>query len=101
MQRYYLPTKFGVDKRKSHYSSMIVSGQMTREDALERLEEPLYNDKDLRSDLNFVLNKLAMDITEFEKIMGELPKSHADYPISQINILTKYALKIRKSLFKY
>ena len=101
MQRYYLPTKFCVDKRKSHYSSMIVSGQMTREDALERLEEPLYNDKDLRSDLNFVLNKLAMDITEFEKIMGELPKSHVDYPISQINILTKYALKIRKSLFKY
>lgn len=42
-QNYYLFEKFGIDKRKAHYSSMIVSGQMTREDAIERLaENPVY-----------------------------------------------------------
>src|SRR3990167_9163040 len=40
-QNYYLPSKFGLDKRRPHYSSLINSGQMTREQALKKLEEPL------------------------------------------------------------
>lgn len=38
-QNFYLFEKFGIDKRKAHYSSMIVSGQMTREEAMKRLEK--------------------------------------------------------------
>src|SRR6185312_1092285 len=42
-QDFYLFEKFGIDKRKAHYSSMINSGQMTREDALEKLKkDPIY-----------------------------------------------------------
>jgi N-acetyl sugar amidotransferase len=42
-QNYYLFEKFGIDKRKAHYSSMIVSGQMTREEAMAKLSEnPIY-----------------------------------------------------------
>ncbi len=40
-QNFYLPTKFNIDKRKAHYSSMINSGQMTRQQAQERLLETL------------------------------------------------------------
>jgi len=40
---YYLPHKFGYDKRKAHLSSLIVSGQMSRGDALEALKTPLYD----------------------------------------------------------
>lgn len=40
-QNFYLPTKFGIDKRRPHYSSMICSGQMTKQEALEKLKEPL------------------------------------------------------------
>ena len=40
-QTFYLFEKFGIDKRKAHYSSLIVSGQMTRDEALERLGENL------------------------------------------------------------
>ena len=40
-QNWYLPRKFGLDKRRPHYSSMILSGQMTREEALRKLNEPL------------------------------------------------------------
>lgn len=44
-QNFYLYEKFGIDKRKAHYSSLIVSGQMTRKEAMERLNEPLYYPK--------------------------------------------------------
>lgn len=101
MQRYYLPTKFGVDKRKSHYSSMIVSGQMTRDDALKRLEEPLYLESDLKEDLDYVLSKLDMSNEEFEKIMKEEPKSHLDYSVSIINKFVRYILISRKFFFNY
>ena len=40
-QDYYLPVKFGYDKRKPHLSSMIHSGQITRDEALEELAQPL------------------------------------------------------------
>ena len=43
LQLYWMPKKFGVDKRTSHLSSMIVSGQMTREQALKEYAEPLYD----------------------------------------------------------
>jgi PP-loop superfamily ATP-utilizing enzyme len=51
-QEVYLPQKFNIDKRKAHYSSLIVSGQMTREEALERLKHPLKGK----------LDKMIMDI---------------------------------------
>lgn len=101
MQRYYLPTKFGVDKRKSHYSSMIVSGQMTRQEALERLQEPLYVKDDLNNDMQFVLNKIGMSDDEFQKIMNEPPKSHFDYSISLINYLVAKLINTRKNILKY
>ena len=41
IQLYWLPKKFGVDKRTSHYSSMILSDQLTREEALEQLKKPM------------------------------------------------------------
>ena len=39
-QNFYLPVKFGIDKRRAHFSSMINSGQMTREEALRELQKP-------------------------------------------------------------
>lgn len=42
-QNFYLFTKFGIDKRKAHYASLINSGQMTRKDAMELLTtNPVY-----------------------------------------------------------
>lgn len=96
MQRYYLPEKFNVDKRSSHYSSMIVSGQMSREDALKKLAEPLYTKESLESDKAFVLEQLGMSRDEFEKIMQQSPKSHDDYKKSKMNQLIQFLLKFRQ-----
>ena len=96
MQRYYLPEKFHVDKRKSHYSSMILSKQITREEALRRLEEPLYNDEDLEKDISYILEQLGMTRTEFEQIMEEPPRSHDDFKKSSFNKMIHFILKFRK-----
>ena len=95
MQRYYLPEKFNVDKRKSHYSSLILSGQITREEALERLEEPLYTEEQLRKDKSYVLKYIGMDQEEFDKIMKEAPKSHDAYRKSLINRVAHLLVKLR------
>ena len=57
-QSYILPTKFGYDKRKAHYSSLIVAGQLSREEALIMLEEPLYDENDLKRDIEYFCEKM-------------------------------------------
>lgn len=101
MQRYYLPVKFGVDKRKSHYSSMIVSGQMSREEAIARLKEPLYDESQLNDDIEYVLQKIGMNRNEFNDILRQKPILHSHYAMSTVNRLFSFVLKLRKILIKY
>lgn len=79
-QGYYLPTKFGYDKRRAHLSTMICSGQLTREAALEELSKPHYEDRLLQQDLEFVLKKFGLDRAQFESIMTAKPREARDYP---------------------
>lgn len=96
MQRYYLPQKFNVDKRKSHYSSMILSGQIMREEALERLKEPLYDQIELEKDIAYILEQIGMKRDEFDQIMKEPPRSHDDFKKSSFNKMIHFLLKFRK-----
>lgn len=68
-QNYYLPEKFGMDKRRPHLASLIVSGQMTREEAFSKLEEPLYDPAELEIDINYFCKKLRISRAEFEQLM--------------------------------
>ncbi len=79
-QGYYLPTKFGFDKRKAHLSTMICSGQITRRQALEEMEEPPYNPDLLRQDLQFVIKKFGLTAQEFQEIIDAPPKEAREYP---------------------
>jgi N-acetyl sugar amidotransferase len=78
-QGYILPTKFGIDKRKFHYSLMINSGQMTREEALEDLLAPPYDRHQQMEDKIYVCKKFGIGVDEFDRMMKEPPRSHADY----------------------
>lgn len=83
-QRYILPRKFGVDKRKVHLSALICSGQLTREEALKELRMPLYDDsKQLEQEKSYVLERLGLSDREFERIMNLPVKSYLDYPNNQ------------------
>ena len=98
VQVYYLPKKFGVDKRKFHLSSLIVSGQMTREAALEELNKPLYDRDEMERDTSYILNELGMSRDEFDRIMREPCRSHTDYGVSAFAHFADRIRKLRRLL---
>ena len=84
-QSYILPTKFNIDKRKFHLSTLICSGQISREKALNIIKNPFYNSSLLfNEDFEFFLKKLKLSEKEFLHIMKTPIKNHTDYP-SYIN----------------
>lgn len=78
-QAYILPRKFHVDKRKAHLSTLICSGQISKEEALNELENPLYNTAELNSDKEYVLKKLGLSPQEFENIMTLPARRHEEF----------------------
>jgi hypothetical protein len=79
-QGYILPKKFGYDKRKAHLSSLICSGEITREEALEELKKEPYPAEIQREDRAYVIKKLNLTEEEFGKIIDLPKKTYWDYP---------------------
>lgn len=79
-QNYYLPTKFGFDKRRPHLSSLIVSGQMRREEALAKLEELLYDPHELEEDVTYFCKKLRITRAQFDELKNVEPHHYSDFP---------------------
>lgn len=79
-QGHYLPVKFGFDKRRAHLSGEIVSGKISRADAVRALEQPPYAGGDLEVDRAFVLRKLGFSRAQWDDIMAAEPRRHADFP---------------------
>lgn len=79
-QGYILPTKFNVDKRKVHYSTLICSGQMARERAYELMKNDPYDDEQLlKEDKEYVLKKLGLNNEEFEEYINSPSVPHSYY----------------------
>lgn len=81
-QGFLLPNKFGIDKRKAHFSTLICSGQMTREEAIEELATDSYKSLRLEEDMSYIQKKLGFSETEFNNIMKSPIANHTDYPSS-------------------
>jgi N-acetyl sugar amidotransferase len=79
-QGHYLPTKFGYDKRLAHYSSLILSGQMTRDEALEKMETTNYPEELRRQDHEFIAKKLGVSVAQLEEIYALPPVDYSAYP---------------------
>ena len=79
VQLYWFPLKFGVDKRSSHLSSMIVSGQISRTEAMKILQMPLYDEKMMSNYIEFIKSRLNITDREFNEIMNSPVHSHEDY----------------------
>ena len=79
-QSYVLPEKFNIDKRRAHYSNLILSGQMKRDEALLELQKPTCDPKIIAEDIEFTAKKLQISREEFEQIMKLPIKSYQDYP---------------------
>jgi PP-loop superfamily ATP-utilizing enzyme len=68
-QGYWLPKRWGIDKRKAHLSSQIISGQTSRPAALQILKEPILSNLEAEQELIFVANKLQMNSLELENLL--------------------------------
>ena len=96
-QAYILPEKFRIDKRKAHLSTLICSGQLTKEEALRELEQPLYPPAELAADKEYVLKKLGLSEGEFTAIMKMPVRRHQEFKTdarlkdSYMNLLVKTA----------
>lgn len=91
-QAYYLPEKFHYDKKRAHLSSLIVGGEMTREEALKEMEDAsAYPREEMLEDRDYILKKLDISLDQWEKIMKGPCKSEDDYASSKrlINLLVK------------
>ncbi len=82
---YWLPKKFGFDTRKVQFSSLILTNQMTREEALEKLSEPSFDEESIAQDFEYVATKLGITIKELQEYLDAPNKSYKDYK-SQENI---------------
>ena len=79
---YWLPRKFGYDKRRAHFSSLILTKQMTREDALKRIAQPEYEEHTMVQDFEYVAVKLGLNVPELQEIMVGENKTYRDYKSS-------------------
>lgn len=101
-QGYILPKKFNVDKRRGHLSTLICSGQMTREEALEEMKKDPYPTKEMmKEDKEYVIKKFGITEEEFDKIMSLPIKTYKDYPnnsfvFNDIKLFAKIIKKVAK-----
>lgn len=101
---YWMPRKFGYEKRRAHFSSLVLTGQMTREEALNRISKPELSEDFLKSEFEYVAHKLDLTVDELQKIFEGPNKTTADYKNKRFLIglgaKTLSALGIEKRLFK-
>ena len=76
---YWLPKKFGFDTRKVQFSSMILTNQMTREEALEELKKPAITEESVQDEFEYIANKLEISVQELESYLNSPNKTFRDY----------------------
>jgi N-acetyl sugar amidotransferase len=95
-QGYYLPKKFGYDKRRAHLASLINAGQLTREEALQELARPTYDAEIQADDKEFVAKKLGVTAEELDAIFAQPNNHYTDYKSN--DWLLSAALKLKRRL---
>lgn len=92
LQLYWMPKKFNADKRVSHLSSMIVSGQMTRTQALAELAEPLYDENMMAEYIAAIKEQLDLSDADFARIMAAPAHEHTDYKTDRLDPILRRIL---------
>ncbi len=95
-EAYWLPTRFGYDTRRVQFSSLILTGQMQREDAIEEMEKPAYNPDTIDEEFEYIATKLGIAVEELRGY-HEMPlKTFRDYK-NQVAMF-EVGAKVLKSL---
>jgi len=78
-ESFWTPKKFGFDKRRAYMSSEILTGQLTRDEALDRISRPELSEETMRQEFEYVATKLGWSVAEFEEIFRGPNKTFRDY----------------------
>ena len=78
-ESYWTPKKFGYDKRRAYFSSEVLTGQMTREEALDRISRPELDEETMAHEFEYVATKLGWTVDEFRAIFAAPNKTFRDY----------------------
>ena len=101
---FWLPRKFGFEKRRAHFSSLILTGQMTREEALNRISKPELSEDFLQKEFDYVADKLDLTRDELQLIFDQPNKTFKEYKnkIGLIKLGAKVMMKLglEKRLFR-
>lgn len=76
---YWMPRKFGFHKRRAHFSSLIMTGQMTRKEALERISQPELSEEMLKNEFKYVASHLGIAPDELQELFEGENKTYKDY----------------------
>ncbi|EED1259340.1 N-acetyl sugar amidotransferase [Escherichia coli] len=76
---YWLPRRFGYEKRRAHFSSLIMTGQMSREQALERISKPEMDEHFLKQEFEYVAHKLGISVENLQELFFMPKKTYKDY----------------------
>jgi N-acetyl sugar amidotransferase len=76
---YWLPRRFGYEKRRAHFSSLIMTGQMTRGEALDRISRPEMEEHFLKQEFEYVAHKLGLTVDELQQLFDSPKKTYRDY----------------------
>jgi N-acetyl sugar amidotransferase len=76
---FWLPNRFGFDTRKVQFSSLILTNQMTRVEAMEKLKNESYSNAQMKEDFEFISNKLGITIDELWGFFSLPKKSYRDF----------------------
>jgi N-acetyl sugar amidotransferase len=93
---YWLPERFGFDTRRVQYSSLILTGQMMREEAIERLKKPAYNPETIEDEFNYIATKLSISPEELRRYFKMKKKFYWDY--RNLESVFNFGAKILKAL---
>lgn len=77
---YWLPERFGYDPRRVQFSSLILAGQMTREEALKGLETKAYDPETIKDEFKYIATKLGISVEELQGYYDMPLKFYWDYP---------------------
>ena len=90
-ESFWLPKKFGYDTRRVQYSSLILTGQMSRNEALERLKLPAHDPATINEEFEYIATKLGISMGELQGYLDAPNRSYLDYRSQQ----TVYAIGAR------
>lgn len=101
---YWLPSKFGYDKRRAHFSSLILTGQLKREDALAKIAISAYDEETLAHDFEYIATKLGLTVAQLQELHRGQPKTYRDYAndMTMIELGTKVlrAMGVQRAIIR-